>query len=266
MPQTDLIGATWQGSLRDLANMVYQVKRVRAFGRLTLRNTEPLSVAHLYFRAGKLIHCASNRGNIQPLLSELGTWKRALVRFERGVTTNEVTLNEGHEHLLDETLMKLCQEGVVAIPQLPRVIDSQLVAARDAQQLITPWEWHVLVESTRRVSFAVAHIIGPTEALKVLQDILDDCSDAFPAFSSLKIDPAGYLQVVDRSHLDRLSRENLLEGFSALITICQYFCSPIVGEKEAHRLIVRALQDVGPALVSLGVFHVDSHLLSRGSA
>lgn len=266
MPQTGLIGTAWQGSLRDLANMVYQVKRLRAFGRLTLRNTERVSVAHLYFRAGKLIHAASNRGDIYTILTDLEGWRRALVRFERGVTTNEITLNDAHEQLLDETLMKLCQSGIVAVPQLPRVIDSKLVAARDAQQLITPWEWQVLVEATRRVSFAVAHLVGPEEALSVLQDILDDCSDAFPAFASLKIDPSGYLQVVDRSHLDRLSRENLLEGFTALITICQYFCAPIIGDKEAHRLIIRALQDVGPALVGLGVFQVDSRLLSMGKA
>ena len=266
MPQTGLIGASWQGSLRDLANMVYQIKRLRAFGRLTLRNTERVSVSHLYFRAGKLIHAVSNRGDIRTILTDLEGWTRALVRFDRGVTTNEVTLNDGHENLLDETLMKLCQRGVVAVPQLPRVIDSKLVAARDAQQLITPWEWQVLVEATRRVSFAVAHLVGPEEALSVLQDILDDCSDAFPAFASLKIDPGGYLQVVDRAHLDHLSRDNLLEGFTALITICQYFCSPIIGEKEAHRLIIRALQDVGPALVGLGVFHVNNHLLSMGNA
>ena len=56
MSEMSLGGATWQGSLRDLANMVYQIKRMRAFGRLSLRNTERRSVAHLYFRAGKLVH------------------------------------------------------------------------------------------------------------------------------------------------------------------------------------------------------------------
>lgn len=262
MPQKSSVGASWQGSLRDLANMVYQIKRIRAFGRLSLRNTERRSVAHLYFRAGKLIHIVVNRGNFRTFLAELEGWKRGLLRFERGATTSDVTLNDEHERLLDELLMKLCQRGVVAVPQLPRVIDSKLVEARDAQQLITPWEWQILVEATRRVSFAVGHLVGPEEAFHVLQDILDDCTDAFPAFSSLKIDPAGYLHVVDRSHLDRLSRENLLEGFSALITICQYFCSSIIGEGEAHRLIIRALQDVGPALTSLGVFRVDTRLLS----
>jgi hypothetical protein len=57
----------------------------------------------------------------------------------------------------------------------------------------------------------------------------------------------------------------LLEGFAALITICQYFCSPIIGEKEAHRLIIRSLQDVGPALINLGVFQVNNYLLSSGN-
>jgi hypothetical protein len=242
--------------------MIYQIKRMRAFGRLSLRNTERRSIVHLYFRAGKLIHIVINRGNIRTFLAELEGWTQCLLRFERGATTNDVTLNDEHEQMLDEMLMKLCQRGVVAVPQLPRVIDSKLVAARDAQQLITPWEWQILVEATRRVSFAVGHLVGPEEGLCVLQDILDDCADAFPAFSSLKIDPTGYLQVVDRTHLDRLSRENLLEGFAALITICQYFCSSIIGEGEAHRLIIRALQDVGPALINLGIFHVDNQLLS----
>lgn len=266
MSEMSLSGATWQGALRDLANMIYQIRRMRAFGRLSLRNTERRSVAHLYFRAGKLVHIVVNRGDIRTFLAELERWRRALLRFERGATTNDVTLNDEHERLLDETLMKMCQSGVVAVPQLPRVVDSKLVEARDAQQLITPWEWQILVEATRRVSFAVAHLVGSEEALHVLQDILDDCADAFPAFASLKIDPAGYLQVVDRSHLDRLSRENLLEGFAALITICQYFCSPIIGEREAHRLIIRSLQDVGPALINLGVFQVNNYLLSSGNS
>src|SRR5215475_4762869 len=155
--------------------MVYQIKRIRAFGRLSLRNTERRSVVHLYFRAGKLVHIVVSRGDFHTFLTELEGWRRGLLRFERGATTNDVTLNDEDERLLDEMLMKLCQRGVVAVPQLPRVVDSKLVMARDAQRLITPWEWQILVEATRRVSFAVGHLVGPEESLSVLQDILDDC-------------------------------------------------------------------------------------------
>ncbi len=100
------------------------------------------------------------------------------------------------------------------------------------------------------------------EAFSVLRDILDACSSAFPAFASLRIAPSGYLEVTDGSQLDRMPRQDLLEGFAALFAICQYFCSPIIGEQNAHRLLVQALRDVGPALVSLSVFHLDTYLLS----
>jgi hypothetical protein len=145
----------------------------------------------------------------------------------------------------------------------PRVVEGNVVVTSDVKQLITPWEWNILVEATRRVSLAVAQLVGPMEALNVLRDILDDCSGAFPAFSSLKIATTGYLQVVDSAQLDRMPREDLLEGFTALIAICQYFCSPIIGEKSAHRLIIQALREVGPPLISLGVFQIDKQLLSN---
>ncbi len=266
MSQASLSGIAWQGSLNDLATIVQHIKRSHAFGRLSLRNLEHLSIAHLYFRAGKLIHVVGHRGDARTILIELQNWKRAVVRFERGVATADTTLNDEHEQLLMDVLAYLQQRGLVIIPQvsLPaasRVIESELIATSDVKQLIAPWEWHVLVEGTRRVSLAVAHLVGPREALTVLQDVLEDCSSSFPAFASLKIAPTGYLHIVDRSQLDHMSREDLLEGFAALIAICQYFCSPIVGEKDAHKLLLQSLQELGPPLVSLGVFRVDNRLL-----
>jgi hypothetical protein len=262
-------GSSWQGSLNELAHIVRHVQRVRAFGRLSLRNTERMGIVHLYYRAGKLVHIVGSRGDVRQVLGELQHWRNGFVRFDRGVTTRETTLNDEHEQLFEDVLLHLHRYGVVvASPKidLPRVIEGNIImAAHDAKQLIAPWEWQMLVEATRRVSLAVAHLVGPLEAMSVLQDILDDCSSAFPAFASLMIAPSGYLQIVDRSHLDRLSRTELLEGFTALIATCQYFCSPIIGEQEAHLLIIQALQDIGPALVNLGVFRVDQRLLSQGS-
>lgn len=263
MPQTSLIGSSWQGSLSDLAHVVKQIKQARAFGRLSLRNSERFSIAHLYFRAGKLVHVVGNRGDCRAILSELQAWTRGVIRFERGVTTIEVTLNEEHEQLLSDTLMYLQSRGVVMVPATPLIVESHVVVSPEAKQLVAPGEWRVLVEATRRVSLAVAHLVGPHEALKVLQDILDDCSSAFPAFTCLKIAPSGYLQVTDRSQLDHMSREEVFEGFTALIATCQYFCSPIIGEREAHKLIVQALHDICPTLVNMGVFRVDTNLLSR---
>jgi hypothetical protein len=145
---------------------------------------------------------------------------------------------------------------------MSRIIESNVVITTEAKRLITPEEWRILVEGTRRVSRAVAHLVGPREALSVLQDILSDCSAAFPAFASVEIAPTGYLRVMDRSQLDSLSRADLLEGFTALIATCQYFCSPIIGDKDAHKLIIQALNDLCPALVNLGVYHIDHQLLA----
>jgi hypothetical protein len=137
-------------------------------------------------------------------------------------------------------------------------------ASAEAEQLITPAEWRMLVETMRRVSLAVSRLVGPGEALRVLQDIIDDCAAAFPAFSSLKIAASGYLHVADFSHFDRIPRQELLDGFAVLISTCQYFCAPLIGEGEAHRLVIQALGDIGSALVSLGVFRVDNYLLAKG--
>src|SRR5205085_207326 len=218
-----------------------------------------------YFRYGKLVHIVSNRGDASPTLADLPTWTRATVRFERGISVTSESITDEQEQLFDHVLLQLQIQGVVTTPTMPRVVEGGLVASSQAEQLTAPQEWRVLVEGTRRVSLAVAHLIGPQEAMTVLRDILDDCSAAFPAFSGLQIAPSGHLQVADRSQLDRTPREELLEGFAALIAICQHFCAPIVGERDAHKLIIHALGDAGPALVSLGVFQVDNELLSNGN-
>lgn len=267
MAQASLFGASWQGTLADLAVMVEQIKRTRAFGRLSVRNLDQAGIVHLYFKAGALVHIIAHRGDVHAVLRDLQSWRRASVRFDRGVTAAEVTLGEEHEHLLDSVLAHLCRLGIAATPQykpqLPRVVEGGVVVASEAKQLIAPWEWRVLVEGTRRVSLAVAHLVGPREAYDVLQDILADCSATFPAFASLTIASTGYLQVSDRMQLDRMSRDDLLQGFTALIAICQHFCAPIIGERDAHQLIIQALQDLGPTLINLGVFRIDPRLISN---
>ncbi len=301
-------GDTWQGSIRDFANVVHHVKRLRLSGRLSLRNSERLSVAHLYFRAGKLVHIVGNRGDAHAILLELRAWTRAFVRFDLNSPVETVTLDDTYELLLSEVLAHLKATGVVTPPTMsrgqqpqqgqqaqqpqpvrqsqktpsyappprspqsspraqqqtytqqriliPRVIDSDVIINAEAKQLITPQEWQILIEGTRRVSLAVAHLVGPKEALHVLRDILDDCTAAFPAFACLRIAPTGYLEITDSSQLDHLSREELLAGFTALIATCQYFCSPIVGDNEAHRLMIQALREIGQGLTLLGVFQV----------
>lgn len=203
-----------------------------------------------------------NRGDNRAILLELKEWTRGVGRFDRGTPPRMLELGDVYEHLLDDVLLALRKRGLIAVTEGPRIIEGKLTATPEVKQLITPWEWRVLIEGMRRVSFAVAHLVGPREAFSVLRDILDDCSSAFPAFASLRIVPSGYLQVTDGSQLDSMPREDLLEGFAALFAICEYFCSPIIGEQNAHRLLVQALQDIVPALVGLGVFHLDTHRLS----
>jgi hypothetical protein len=253
VPQASLFGSSWQGSLDDLANIVQQVRRMRVFGRLTLRNKEHFSIAHLYFRAGKLAQVVGNRGDARVILDELRTWTHAFLHFDRGITVDDEILGSEYEQILDEVLVYLHNQGFVALPQVPKIIDSNIVAMHEGQQLIAPWEWQVLIEGTRRVSLAVAHLIGSQEGLRVLRTILDDCTTVFPAFASLQIAPGGYLQVVDRSFLDRMAREDLFQGFAALILTCQHFCAPIIGENEARQFMLRALQDIGPVLGEMGV-------------
>ncbi len=254
---------SWQGTLLDLAVIVHTIRHSHAYGRLTLRNMDRIGVAHLYFRAGKLVYILSSRGGANATLAELQGWRRATARFERGTfPVKGEPINDEQEQAFDALLTLLQGEGVIATPKIPRIVEGGLMVTPEAKQLITPQEWRVLVEGTRRVSLAVAHLIGPQEALAVLRDILDDCSSAFPAFASLQIASGGYLSVAEMSQLDHLPRQEVLEGFTALIATCQYFCAPIIGEQDAHKLMIQALSDVGPALVHLGVFGIDYALLS----
>jgi hypothetical protein len=179
------------------------------------------------------------------------------VRFERSVSVSDANSSQEHEQLFADVLVQLQRRGVVTQPKAParpRVVESHLIAAPNAEQLITPGEWQVLVEGVRRVSLAVAHLVGPKEAMNVLGDILDDCSAGFPALAGMHINASGYVQVTP-SQLNSIPREEMLEGFVAFFATCQHFCSPIIGEEDAHKLIIQALNDIGPALVTLGVFH-----------
>jgi len=252
----------WQGSLWDLTRIVTTIRRSRAFGRLTLRNSDRVGIVHLYFHSGNLVHIVGSSGNAAATLRDLSHWTHAAIRFERGVTPASGTITSAEVQGFDELLLHLQRIGLVAAATPPRVVEGGVVSTSQGEQLLTPQEWRVLIEGTRRVSLAVAHLIGPREALKVLRDILDDCSAAFPAFATLQIANTGYLQVNDTSQLDRMPRSELLEGFNALIATCQYFCVPIIGEVEAHKLIIQGLGDLCTAMITLGVFRVNNGLLA----
>ncbi len=174
------------------------------------------------------------------------------MRFERSATTTAVTITDDQEQSFDSLLLHFQKLGLVAPPARPRVVEGDVISRTPGEQLLTQQEWHMLIEGTRRVSIAVAHLIGPREALTVLRDILDDCSAAFPAFSTLQIASSGHLQITDTSQLDRMPRKELLEGFNALIGTCQYFCAPIIGEVDAHKLMIQAMGDLCPAMITPG--------------
>ena len=252
----------WQGSLWDLTRIITTVRRSRSNGRLTLRNSDRIGVAHLYFHAGRLVHIVGSSGDAKATLQDLLLWTHAAVRFERGTTPATTTITATQEQSFDDLLKHYQQMGLTVAPVAPRVVDGDVVSKTPGEQLLTEQEWRILIETTRRVSTAVAHLIGPREALKVLRDILDDCSTAFPAFASLQIASSGHLKVTDTSQLDRMPRKELLEGFNALIATCQYFCAPLIGEANAHKLMIQALGDISTTLISLGVFQVNNGLLA----
>src|SRR6266699_3097509 len=249
-------GSPWRGSLRDLTQIVNDIRRLRAFGRLTLRSTTHIGLAHLFFRAGKLVHIVSNSGDASATLADLQHWTRAAVRFERGIPEGKQNVSSDHERIFENLLLHLQRRSLAPVSERARVIESQVAATPGAERLITPQEWYVLVESIRRVSQAVAQLVGPQEAISVLRDILEDFSSAFPALSSLHIASGGYLQVVRTAQLDYIPRRKVIEGFAALLATCRHFCTPIIGEDNSRRLLVRALGDVGPALVNLGIYNI----------
>lgn len=260
----DSFHAPWQGSLWDLTRIVTTIRRSHAFGRLTLRNSDRLGVVHLYFHNGRLAHVVGSCGDAETTLQDLLGWTHAALRFERGATATATTITGEQELAFDRLLLHLQEMGLAARVTTPRVVEGNVVSTTQGEQVLAPQEWRLLIEGTRRVSLAVARLIGPHEALKVLRDILDDCSSAFPAFATLHIATSGYLQITDTSKLDHTPRQELLEGFTALLATCQYFCVPIVGEVDAHRLVIQAMGDLCPALISLGVFQVNNRLLASG--
>lgn len=266
MAQVTPGSSSWRGTLRDLAAIAKNIRRSHAQGRLTIRNTARLGVAHLYFRSGRLTHVVGNHLDMKATFADLRTWSKATVRFERGVLAHNEGDMEEYEQLFDDVLLQLRLRGITTPPEKPLVVESHFVATAESQKelLLTPAEWKVLVEGTQRVSLAVAHLVGPEEAMSVLSDILDDCTAGFPALSGLRLARSGYLELTQTANLQQVTRKEFLDGFAALFATCQYFCAPIIGDEDAHTLVITALGDIAPSLVMLGVFQLNRGLLGQG--
>jgi hypothetical protein len=252
----------WQGSLWDLARILTTIRQSRAFGRLTLRNSDRVGIAHLYFHSGKLVHIVGSSGDASATLQDLQGWTHAAIRFERGSSVTGATIAEEQEQAFEALVDHFQQLGLIEKPAPSRVVEGSVAGKTPGELLLTPQEWRILIEATRRISTAVTHLFGPRESLKALRDIINACSTAFPASPALQIAPSGQLQVTVTSELDRIPRQELLEGFRVLITTCQDFCAPLAGEADAHKLVIQALGDLSPVLISLGVFQVDNELLA----
>src|SRR6266487_484937 len=115
-------GSPWRGSLRDLTQIVNDIRRLRAFGRLTLRSTTHIGLAHLFFRGGKLVHIVSNSGDATATLADLRRWTRAVVHFERGIPLGKQNVNREHEQIFENLLGHLQKRSVAAVSENPRVM------------------------------------------------------------------------------------------------------------------------------------------------
>jgi hypothetical protein len=260
----DSFHTPWQGSLWDLTRIVTTIRRSHAFGRLTLRNSNRPGVAHLYFHGGRLAHIVSSSGDAEATLQDMLGWTHAALRFERGATATGTTISDEQEQTFERLLLHFQEMGLTARVTMQRVVEGDVVSKTPGEQLLEPQEWQLLVESIRRISLALARLIGPPKTLKALRAILDDCSATFPALATLHIASNGSLATTT-SQPDHLPRQELLEGCNALIATCQYFCAPIVGEVDAHKLIIQAMGDLCPSLIGLGVFQVNNRLLASGN-
>src|SRR6266699_4252552 len=114
-------GSPWRGSLRDLTQIVNDIRRLRAFGRLTLRSTTHIGLAHLFFRAGKLVHIVSNSGDASATLADLQHWTRAAVRFERGIPEGKQNVSSDHERIFENLLLHLQRRSLASVSESPHV-------------------------------------------------------------------------------------------------------------------------------------------------
>ena len=105
MAQANPFHSPWQGSLWDLTRIVITIRRARAFGRLTLRNSDRVGIVHLYFHSGNLVHIVGSSGNAEATLHDLMSWTHAVIRFERGTTPTTMTLSKAEVQSFDELLL-----------------------------------------------------------------------------------------------------------------------------------------------------------------
>src|SRR4051794_24941061 len=107
--------------------IVTTIRRTHVSGRLTMRNSDRIGVAHLYFHSGKLVHIVGSSGDATTTLEDLQRWTHAFIRFERGNALTSTTLTREQEQRFDELLTHYQKLGLTVTPAMPRVVEGKVV-------------------------------------------------------------------------------------------------------------------------------------------
>jgi hypothetical protein len=135
----------------------------------------------------------------------------------------------------------------------PRMTTPAALPPLSLPDLLTPPQWDLLVEVVRTLLEDVGQLFGHRQAQNILRTVLADQSEHVPVLGLVQVDRDGWLRELQPGEMITLSRQEVAEGFVALITDFERRCALLLGEERARQMISRALRDYREELAELGI-------------
>lgn len=101
------------GFLAEVTLTLLLMRDMRASGRLSLRNSEQLGIAHLYFKEARLIHVTGDKRDAEAILTDLLSWSKGSARFDRGTLVTFESLTWQQANIFGRWLAFLEMRGIM---------------------------------------------------------------------------------------------------------------------------------------------------------
>ena len=170
------------GYFAEVTLALIDIRDTRASGRLSMRNGEKFGLAHLYFRAARLVHIAGVAGDKhggEAVLQDLLTWSKGSARFDvtalieydditwqqAQVFERWVSFLEMRGRLLgipEQQLQRLAHSLTIVLPGEPVALPEQIEYHEDYSEAAAARQWQRFGSSVRHMTQELAQRVAKT--------------------------------------------------------------------------------------------------------
>jgi hypothetical protein len=156
------------GFLAEVTLALLFIRDRRASGRLSLRNAGQFGIAHLYFNEARLIHVTGDKRDAEGILTDLLSWTKGSVRFDRGmlVTFEDLTWQQAHifgrwlaflemrgimQGIAQERLEGLARSLALQLPGEPIALPDEVEYREEYEMEARARQWQRINEGARQL-------------------------------------------------------------------------------------------------------------------